>query len=225
MHRKGSISAVFGVFGLGLTVWLLTAAIGPASGAVGAHKAAKVTIVNVTAGKPSELAFKLSKFSNLPTGTIIFKVTNAGFAFHDFKICTTPTASSAAISCAGKVTKLLKHGQSATLTVVMTKTGKYLYLCTVSGHAASGMKGLIGVGVKVAATSTSASTSGSGTTGSGTTTTTTATTTTTSTGGGGGGGGTTAECPAGTTIQSAAAGGGDHDDDDTGAPSDFDGCI
>jgi uncharacterized cupredoxin-like copper-binding protein len=47
---------------------------------------------------------------------------------HDFKI-------------AGKKTALLKHGQTAKLTVTL-KAGKYPYSCTVPGHAAAGMKGV-----------------------------------------------------------------------------------
>jgi len=215
MHRKRSIRAAFGVSLLGLMVWLLSAALGPAAAQVRVHKAPKVTIVSVTAGKPSELAFKLSKFSNLPKGTITFNVTNAGFAFHNFKLCLVPvsviTASATPNACTGKATKLLKHGQSVTLTVTLTKAGTYEFLCTVTGHAASGMKGLIGVGVPISA---AAATAASGKAGSSTGTGTVAT--------GGGAGG---ECPPGTTIAQAAAGGGDRDDDDTGGATDFDGCI
>src|SRR5471032_1246602 len=113
--------------------------------------AATATVITVTAGKPVELGFKLSKFSNIPAGTVTFKVTNEGLAFHSFKLCTTPVATAAKNTCTGVVTKLLKHGQSATLTVKLTKSGKYEYLCAVSGHAAAGMKGLIGIGVAVKA--------------------------------------------------------------------------
>jgi uncharacterized cupredoxin-like copper-binding protein len=127
-----------------------------ATGAFGAHnrvgsRAAKTTVITVTAGKPSELAFKLSKFSSIPAGTVTFKVTNKGAIAHDFKICTSPAANSSKNSCTGEVTKMLKPGTSATLTVKLSKTGKYEYLCTVPGHAGAGMKGLIGVGVKVTA--------------------------------------------------------------------------
>jgi uncharacterized cupredoxin-like copper-binding protein len=138
-----------------------------APAAVHAAGATKVTTIVVTAGKPSELAFKLSKFSNIPAGTVTFKVTNEGIAFHSFKLCTTPVTGAAKNSCVGKETKLLKHGQSATLTVKLTKSGKYEYLCAVAGHAAAGMKGLIGIGVAVkpaptttAATTTTALTGG-----------------------------------------------------------------
>ena len=59
-----------------------------------------------------------------------FKVTNKGPPKHDFKI-------------AGKKTKMLKHGKSATLTVTLKKGKKYTYICTVPGHAQLGMKGTL----------------------------------------------------------------------------------
>jgi uncharacterized cupredoxin-like copper-binding protein len=89
------------------------------------HNAAtKATTITV---KATEFKFALSKTS-APKGTVNFKVTNKGKVDHDFKIN-------------GKKTKLLAPGKSATLTVKFQKTGKFPYLCTVPGHAASGMKG------------------------------------------------------------------------------------
>jgi uncharacterized cupredoxin-like copper-binding protein len=221
---------VLGVACLGLTAWLLGAATGPASGQVKARTAQKVTVINVTIGKPVELGFTLSKSSNLTAGTFTFKVKNVGHAFHNFKICTTPTANSSKNSCIGKVTPVLKPGQTATLTVTLTKTGKYEYLCAVTGHAAAGMKGLLGVGTKVATSTGAGSTTGTGSTGStgtGSTGSTGGGTTGGGTTGGGGGGGASNPdgCPAGTTIATAGFG-GDGDDDDTGAGvSDGDGCV
>jgi uncharacterized cupredoxin-like copper-binding protein len=92
--------------------------------AASAHHAAKTTTITVTA---SEFKFKLSKTS-APKGTVIFKVTNKGAVAHDFKIN-------------GKKTPLIKPKKSATLKVKFQKTGKFPYICTVPGHAASGMKG------------------------------------------------------------------------------------
>jgi uncharacterized cupredoxin-like copper-binding protein len=197
---------------------VLTILVGSASGQIrlrAVHAAPRVTVVAVIAGKPAELGFRLSKFSKLPAGTVTFKVTNQGLGFHNFKICTIPVKTSAKNSCVGKATPLLKHGQSATLTVKLTKNGTYEFLCAVPGHAAAGMKGLLGVGVAVAATSPVGNVSQ--------TTTTTPATTTTPVAGGGGGGGAVAECPPGQTIVSA--GGNDNDEDEGGAPSDGDGCI
>ena len=88
------------------------------------------TTVTVTAGKPSELRFTLSKTS-VAKGAVTFKVTNKGKSTHDFKI-------------AGKKTKLLAPGKSATLAVTL-KAGKAPFLCTVPGHAAAGMKGTLTV--------------------------------------------------------------------------------
>jgi uncharacterized cupredoxin-like copper-binding protein len=95
--------------------------------AVAALGSASKTAVTVTAGKPAELKFKLSATS-APKGVIAFKVTNKGSLEHDFKI-------------AGKKTTRLKPGASKTLTVTITKPGKYTFMCTVTGHAAAGMKG------------------------------------------------------------------------------------
>ena len=84
--------------------------------------------MNVTAGKPAELRFTVSKKS-VAKGIVTFKVVNKGALSHDFKI-------------GGKVTTLLKPGTTATLKVTL-KAGKAPYLCTVPGHAAAGMKGVI----------------------------------------------------------------------------------
>jgi uncharacterized cupredoxin-like copper-binding protein len=117
----------------------------------------KVVTIKVTA---TEFKFALSK-RTVPKGTtVIFKVTNKGKIEHDFKV-------------AGKKTKLLKPGQSATLKVVFKKKGKFGYICTVKGHAAVGMKGTFGVGVTPPRVTTTQTTT--------TATTTTATTTTTPT--------------------------------------------
>jgi uncharacterized cupredoxin-like copper-binding protein len=89
------------------------------------------TTVTVSAGKPSEFAFKLSK-TTIPAGVVHFKVTNDGTIVHDFDI-------------AGKKTKLLSPGQSQTITVNFKKAGSFRYLCTVPGHAAAGMKGVLKV--------------------------------------------------------------------------------
>jgi len=223
MHRTRSFSVVLGVSCL--TVLAVFLAVGSASANVDTKGAAGVAVVTVTAGKPSELAFKLSKFSNLPVGTIIFNVTNQGVAFHTFKLCTVPVTSLTKNACVGEVTKLLHHGDTATLTVKLTKSGKYEYLCDVSGHAAAGMKGLIGVGVAASApvaaapaTSSSSSSSSSTTSGGGGTTSSGSTAPPAA-----GGGQPAAECPPGTTIPGAGV--ADEDADERGDTSDGDGCI
>jgi uncharacterized cupredoxin-like copper-binding protein len=129
--------SVFGLTSLA-TVGIITAffvATGSASTSAPhatAHaKAAKVTKVKVIA---KEFSFSLSKRS-VPIGPVAFTVVNQGKISHNFKI-------------AGKVTKLLNHGQSQTLVVNFKKKGQYAYECTLVGHAKLGMKGKFAVGVK-----------------------------------------------------------------------------
>jgi cytochrome c6 len=153
-HRLAIAFCVFGVGCAGLFAALLGFQTDSASGQVGVGKA---TVVTVTAGKPSELAFKLSKLSNIAAGSVTFKITNTGALSHDFKICTKAVTSDKANSCTGKVTTLLAKGKTATLTVTLKK-GEYEFLCTVAGHASAGMKGLIGVGQAVTAAPATTST-------------------------------------------------------------------
>jgi len=90
-----------------------------------------VTGVAVTAGKPAEFKFTLSKTS-VPKGIVTFTVTNKGKLEHDFKI-------------AGKKTVRLRPGKKTTLTVTLRAAGRAAYLCTLPGHAAGGMKGTLTV--------------------------------------------------------------------------------
>jgi uncharacterized cupredoxin-like copper-binding protein len=92
---------------------------------------ATVTRVTVLAGKPSEFKYKLSR-ATIPKGTVFFKVVNRGAIVHDFKI-------------AGKKTRMLAPGKSQTLRVVFRKAKRYPFLCTVPGHVAAGMKGVLRV--------------------------------------------------------------------------------
>jgi len=217
----GSVGVAVGLLAV-LGTGSAPAALKPAA-AVNHSASSKVSVITVTAGKPSELAFKLSKFSGVPTGTVTFKVTNMGVAFHNFKICTIPVPGAAGAKnvCFGKGTPILKHGQSATLTVTFSLAGKYEFLCTVTGHAAAGMKGLLGVGVAVATSEEKeAATAGNGGgTGSGGGSTGGA-----KGGSGGGGTGDTSGCAPGVTIKSSGA--ADADGDELGTePDDNDGCV
>ena len=99
--------------------------------AFGGASSTDATTVAVTAGKPSELRFTLSK-KTVAKGATTFKVTNKGAVSHDFKI-------------AGKKTPMLKSGKAASFTVTFKKAGKFAYLCTVPGHAVAGMKGTLTV--------------------------------------------------------------------------------
>jgi uncharacterized cupredoxin-like copper-binding protein len=183
-----------------------------ASSANSSTHTATPTVITVVTGKPSELAFQLSKSSNLPVGTYTFKVTDKGLGFHTFKFCTTPVKTAAKNTCTGKVTKTLHPGDTASFTVKITKTGKYEYLCSIPGHAAGGMKGLIGVGVAVKPAPKPPKTT--------TTTTTNTTSTTTTTTGALTANGCPFGTPPGTTI------GSDEDGDESGTGTDDgDGCL
>jgi len=157
MHRKRLmvVLVVFAAAAVALSLMIGSAA-GQSNGKAATRVVAKpaVTTVTVTLGKPSEFAFTLSKKDLIPVGKVMFKVTNKGVIDHNFKVCKALfTAKALANACAGAVggmTKNLKKGQSQTITVTLKK-GKYEFLCTLSGHAAGGMKGLMGIGVKLTA--------------------------------------------------------------------------
>lgn len=96
--------------------------------AFGGQAATTAGTITVTAGKPSEFKFTLSKKTGTK-GVTAFKVVNKGMIAHDFKI-------------AGKKTKSLATGKTQTIKVTLKK-GKYPFLCTLPGHAAGGMKGVL----------------------------------------------------------------------------------
>jgi uncharacterized cupredoxin-like copper-binding protein len=121
----------------------VTAAIVMSSAAAGATSVTRVTNISVTAGKPSEFGFTLSK-KTMPSGTVTFTVTNKGNLPHDFKVCTA-VGTKLANACVGRVTAPILPGKSAKLTVTFPKAGKHEFLCAVSGHAAAGMKGILTV--------------------------------------------------------------------------------
>ena len=106
-----------------LAATVVTAGATAAGAAVPRAKSNSVKVTLTDAGCPAKL--------KTPAGATTFKVTNKGALSHDFKI-------------AGKRTVLLKTGKTATLRAVLKK-GKYAFLCTVPGHAAAGMKGVLTV--------------------------------------------------------------------------------
>jgi uncharacterized cupredoxin-like copper-binding protein len=114
-----------------LIVLVALAALVAAVSALGGPAARTATTVTVTIGKPSEFRFTLSK-RTVAKGALTFKVTNKGSIRHDFKV-------------AGKKTAILASGKAATLKVTINKAGKYIYMCTLPGHAAGGMKGTLTV--------------------------------------------------------------------------------
>jgi uncharacterized cupredoxin-like copper-binding protein len=100
--------------------------------------------VAVTAGKPAEFGFKLST-KTVAHGAVTFTITNGGAIPHNFKVCSAPAKAATALTCAGRGTAMINPGSKATLKVTFAKAGTYEYLCTVPGHAAGGMKGLLKV--------------------------------------------------------------------------------
>ena len=118
--RKGSALVAL------ITLIALVAAVS----AFGRSSSTAATTVNVTLGKPGEFNITVSK-KTIAKGATTFKVVNKGSISHDFKI-------------AGKKTKNLTTGKTATLTATLKK-GKYPFLCTFPGHAAGGMKGTLTV--------------------------------------------------------------------------------
>ena len=203
MRRKVFLAGV-----LAASIGLLAVGAVASSAVFSTHSAKAPTVINVVAGKPSELKFQLSKSTKLKVGTYIFKVTNKGLGFHTFKFCTSPVKTAAKNTCVGKATKLLKPGQSASFTVVITRSGKYEFLCSVPGHAAAGMKGLIGVGVAVTPVPPPS-----------TTTTPTGGTTTSS------GPPTANGCPYGTPPGTTIGSDEDGDESDEIGKDDGDGCL
>jgi uncharacterized cupredoxin-like copper-binding protein len=115
------------ICGLAVPAVVLILGAQPAS----ANRVRAATVVDVTAGKPSEFHFTLSK-QKVTQGVVSFQVTNEGTLQHDFEI-------------AGKKTKLLSPGESQRLVVRFVKAGRYAYMCTVTGHAVAGMRGTLQV--------------------------------------------------------------------------------
>jgi len=91
--------------------------------------AAAATTVQVKGG---EFFFRLSTKSIAKPGKATFVFKNIGHVAHDFRIN-------------GKQTPLIQPETTAKIVVTFKKKGKYPYLCTVLGHAAAGMKGVLTV--------------------------------------------------------------------------------
>ena len=119
----------------------MTALLVSGTAAVGPTSTSAVTRITVTAGKPSEFRFTLSKKRIAAVGTVIFTVVNKGKTAHNFVIN-------------GKKTPLIAPGKSAKLRVVFKKKGTYVFKCSVTGHARLGMKGSFAVAARVVTTTT-----------------------------------------------------------------------
>jgi uncharacterized cupredoxin-like copper-binding protein len=92
--------------------------------------AARTSAISVNV-RMTEFKFALSK-KTVPRGTVTFHVSNKGNISHDFKI-------------KGKKSALYTSGKRGVLRVTFRQAGRYRYLCTVPGHAAEGMKGVLTV--------------------------------------------------------------------------------
>lgn len=112
-----------------VAVWAMTGKpnYGEAAPALAAGATTQTSAVAVTA---TEFKFTLSK-SSVPHGKVVFTIVNKGKLSHDFWI-------------GGKTSPLVAPGKRATLTVTLA-AGRLLYLCTVPGHSAAGMKGTLNV--------------------------------------------------------------------------------
>ena len=93
---------------------------------VAAETAATTVRVTMT-----DYRFVLSK-TTVGRGTVVFRVVNRGDKPHDFKI-------------KGKKTPIYAAGKGGTLRVTFGAAGRFRFVCTVPGHAALGMKGVLRV--------------------------------------------------------------------------------
>jgi uncharacterized cupredoxin-like copper-binding protein len=132
-HRLLVVAALAGVFALVAAV-----------PAFADSTSTKATSIKVSISNKKEFAFTLLPKS-AAHGVITFTITNGGNLPHDFQLCSKPSSSASATSCTGKKTALISPGASGKLTVTVAKAGTYEYMCTVPGHAAAGMKGLLKV--------------------------------------------------------------------------------
>jgi len=101
----------------------------------GGASSARARTVTITV-EAREFAFTLSRRS-VPAGSSVrFVVRNRGNVPHDFVVAKK------------KRTRVLRPGQSQTVTVAFPRKGVFRFLCSVPGHLRLGMKGTFGVSIK-----------------------------------------------------------------------------
>lgn len=123
-NRPARLAALAVPFAGAAAAGLILSGVVPA--AAHQHGAAKATTIRVVA---RDFRFVLSR-TQVPAGAVRFVVVNRGSIVHDFAL--------------GRAkTRLIAAGRSAVRVVRLTKPGRYTFLCTVSGHAALGMKGTL----------------------------------------------------------------------------------
>jgi plastocyanin len=105
-------------------------------GLAGATAATKAQTVTVAANPGGELAF-VQKTLTAKAGKVTFRFTNTSSLPHSFALKTKGTDKSV-----GKTAIIT--GRTASLTVTLKK-GRYTYYCTVPGHEAAGMTGVLTV--------------------------------------------------------------------------------
>ena len=110
--------------------------------------AAGPAVVSVTAGRPTEYAFRLGAGTPVPAGAVTIKVENRGRLAHRFRLCARPVAIARAGTCAGPTTPTIPPGRSATLKTSLA-AGTYAFLSTAPGDLARGMKGVLRVVARV----------------------------------------------------------------------------
>lgn len=136
-HPRRSILLLSAACSLCLTGLVFAFAVAPASGQ---NQATAIPVVKVTIGGKDDKTILVSK-GLVGLGQTTFVIKNTGKKKHNFELCYNTTYSTVANSCvAGKSTKVLSHGQSATFTVTLQQ-GIHEYLSTVKGDAKAGMKG------------------------------------------------------------------------------------
>lgn len=111
-----------------VAVAMLAFRAGPARPSVALDARTSETHVTVVM---TEFRFALST-RKIHIGTVDFRLVNRGRLAHDIKI-------------AGRKSALIAPGKHGSLRVVFRRAGAYPYVCTVPGHAAAGMKGVLKV--------------------------------------------------------------------------------
>ena len=120
---------------------LAVACVGTATAATDNGKLIKS--VSVTINSSNEFHFTV-KPTSVGRGIVTFTITNNGNLPHDFKVCSSNKGGTAN-TCNGKGTKQISPKAKGKLVVTFLRSGKYEYLCTLPGHAAAGMKGILTV--------------------------------------------------------------------------------
>jgi len=113
-----------------VAVWAMTGKPTGASAAPALGPGASSSTTTAVSVSASEFRFTLSRQS-VPPGKVVFMVSNKGKISHDFSIN-------------GETSPIVAPGRTTTLTVRLG-SGKFLYLCTLPGHAQAGMKGTLAV--------------------------------------------------------------------------------